>query len=179
MILCVVLALFSSILLISALHWRRAFRLVSEECAGQRKISFRVVDASVGIFLSLLQVGALHGTGGEPMRREMKRLLMTNPEEEGTLLSEICILADYRYCGIVTHLRSEYPDLNENDLKLCALLCFRPSAAGLMSLYNHNNPACYYNKRWRVMRRMHLPKGEYNLEDFLSDTVHRLECLKR
>lgn len=176
---CTVLATLSVTLVCIVLRLREVFRGVSAEISSQKEKSFKAIDSSLGIYFSLLQVGALHGTGGEAMKREMKRLLMTNPEKNGTLLSEICTLADYRYFGIVTHLRSNYPDLTENDLKLCALLCFKPTAAGLMSLYSHNSPACYYNKRWRVMRHMHLPKGEYTLEGFLSEMVNHLESSER
>lgn len=179
LITCVVPAALSIVFIRVIIRLKKALRRISSELSSQRELSFKAIDSSIGIYFSLLHVGALHGTGGEPMKREMKRLLMTNPEKNGTLLAGICDLADYRYSGIVTYLRANYPDLNENDLKLCALLCFKPSSAGLMSLYSHNNTACYYNKRWRVMRRMHLPKGEYTLEEVLSEMVNYLESAER
>ena len=162
------------VLFAKMLKWRdRYLRLRStlKEC---ERISGKAVDMVMEIYFSLLTIGAMHGMGGEPMRREMKRLLIANPEDEGNILSDICLLADMRYCGIITYLRNTYPQLNDNDLKLCSLLCFKPEAVGIMALYNHNNQACYYNKRWRVMRRMGLPKGKHNLEKFLADTVKEL-----
>lgn len=167
------------VLFAKMLKWRDRYLRLRSSLMERERISNKAVDTVMEIYFSLLTVGAMHGTGGEPMRREMKRLLIVNPEEEGNMLNGICSLADSRYYGIITHLRKTYPQLNDNDLKLCSLLCFKPEAVGIMALYNHNNQACYYNKRWRVMRRMDLPKGKYNLEKFLDETVKELseKCL--
>lgn len=167
------------VIYVELMKWKKRYHRLHSSIEERERISDKTVDNVMQIYFSLLTVAAMHGAGGEPMKREIKRLLIVNPEDEGNLLSDICTLADSRYHGIITYLRNTYPQLNGNDLKLCSLLCFKPDAVGIMALYNHNNQACYYNKRCRVMRRMNLEKGKYNLEKFLDETVGNLseKCL--
>ena len=179
MIAACVLCLICIVLLIVVFHcflrWKKAFQNLKDAEGGRKKLYDKSIDSSMDIFFSLLNLVAMHGSSPELLRREAERLLIVNPEEEGNMLSDISLIADSRFFGIISYLKKNYPYLNGHDLVFCSLLCFKPSAIAVMALYNHNNQACYYNKRGRVMRRMGLPKGQYNLEKFLGETVKALE----
>ncbi len=161
------------------LRWKRAFQGLSASVDGHDRMAFKAIDAVMGIFLTMLDIGAMHGMSGDLLRRELNRSVFVNPEIDGNLLSDISLLADYRFGGVISYLRRTGKRLNENDLKFCSLLCFRTSAIGMMKLYNHTNPACYYNRRGRIMRRIGLPKGKHTLERFLFETMESLSPTKQ
>lgn len=90
-----------------------------------------------------------------------------------TALNDLQYVVNYRYCGIIDHLKKRYPELSKHDLDLCALLCFGFSQYAICYLYGYGELATYYNKRSRLRHRLHLP-SDYKLEDFIREELKQL-----
>lgn len=90
-------------------------------------------------------------------------------------LSYILPLADYRFYGIISFLKKEYPELTADELSVCALTCLGFSSEVSRYLMQMSNPASFYNMRSRIRRKLRNADCETTLDRQLESIVEELK----
>lgn len=95
--------------------------------------------------------------------------------EKDQYFGELHEIVNQKYHGIVDHLKSEYPDLSEDEINMCCLICFGFNNNQISILFGHTNSNSIFNKRHKLRKKLGLwPKYE-SLETYLSDTIENLK----
>lgn len=105
--------------------------------------------------------------------KEFKKYTAVNTTSRYALF-DLQYVVNRKYCGIIDHLKSQYPQLSKHDLDLCALMCFGFSHAGICYLYNYSDIGSFYNKRSRLRRKLRLPQ-DARIEEFIRTEIERLQ----
>ncbi len=80
-----------------------------------------------------------------------------------------------RFCyGLGDYLQKRYPLLTRLDLDFCSLLAMGLSAADIDFACGYDHPVTFYNRRYKIRRKMNVPQ-EVDLETFLKDLTSQLE----
>ncbi len=103
---------------------------------------------------------------------EFRRQMTVNPRVENAL-DDLQYVVNKKYYGIIDYLKEHYPELNAQDLDLCALLSFGFSQAGICYIYGYSDIGTFYNKRSRLRKKMNLPE-DYGIEDFIQNLIIEL-----
>ncbi len=98
---------------------------------------------------------------------------MTVQSSSKYALLDLQYVVNQKYYGIIDHLKAQYPELNKQDLDLCALMCFGFSHAGICFLYDYADIGSFYNKRSRLRHKLHLPQ-DYKIEEFIERCIAQL-----
>lgn len=90
-------------------------------------------------------------------------------------LSDIQTAADFSCCGIITHLRSSYPELTFDELSVCALTCLGFPSGISRQLMQMSNPASFYNMRSRIRHKIKCTDSDTTLDRQLKSIVEELK----
>lgn len=98
-----------------------------------------------------------------------------SPEKIQQLLGGLDEMADFRYRGVISDLRRDFPDLSQEDLMICSCICFNISMPVLSVYYGHGNDNSIYNRRCRLRRRLKLDDSGDSLKTFLMGRIREKE----
>lgn len=138
----------------------------------------RTVNSIVEIVADIM--GAL-STSGENQVLLMKRLRKSfsiKPSSVQSLSSFLPALSN-RYChGLENYLKRLYPLLSQPELDFCCLLAMGLSAADISFAYGFDHPATFYNKRYKIRKKMDIPPSS-DLESHLRNLSDQLEIIQK
>lgn len=94
--------------------------------------------------------------------------------DSGNIFGNLLQIVNEDYAHIIDYLKSNYQNLAEEELALCALIClnFTPTSIGI--LFGNTKASSIYNRRYRLRKKLNLP-AEIQIETFVKETVKKLQ----
>lgn len=107
----------------------------------------------------------------EKLKDKFSQMVSTDSfsSEDWNLLQEGVNITGY---GIVDHLRNTYPELTEENLRYCALICAGFETDELAILWGINNDSIY-KRRTRLRQKLGLEKTQ-DLKKFFDELIRKL-----
>ena len=120
----------------------------------------------------LLELASLYSNNSELFHKRYKKDLWI--ESKSQYFDDMHDIINDKYFGIIDELKTKYPDLNEEDLNLCCLICFGLSNNQISMLFGHTNPNSIFTKRHKLRKKLGLWASDISLEDFIRETIEEL-----
>ena len=87
--------------------------------------------------------------------------------------SDIRYIANKMNNRFIDYLSTNFPQLTENDLDFCAMICMNFSANSMRLIYGHTNLTSIFNKRKRLREKLGINQS-ISLEKFLAERKQEL-----
>lgn len=140
-----------------------------DEKDGKLKDFFRLRVEMIKEFVSLSRK---YGNNLEKLKDKFSRMVSTDSfsPDDWVLLQEGVNITGH---GILDYLRRTYPELTEENLRYCALICAGFETDELAVLWGINNDSIY-KRRTRLRQKLGLAKNQ-DLKSFFYDLMARLQ----
>ncbi len=135
---------------------------------GKLKDFFRLRVEMIKEFVEFSQK---YANNPEKLKYKFQRTISTNsfsPTDWALLLEGVNITGN----GIIGYLQQHYPELTEENLRYCALICAGFETDELAVLWDVNNTSIY-KRRTRLRQKLNLPQNQ-DLKKFFDELVTRL-----
>lgn len=134
----------------------------------------RFADSVVAVILEIMTSLAASGENTALLTKRLKKNFSFRNSNIHTLAGQITPISD-RYChGMLSRLKKKYPLLNQSDLDFCGMLSIGLSSAEISLAYGYDHPATFYNKRYKIRKKMNLPAST-DLEEYLRGLIIEAE----
>lgn len=120
----------------------------------------------------LLELASLYSNNSDLFHKKYKKDLWN--ESKNQYFDDMHDIINDKYFGIIDELKSKYPDLNEEDLNLCCLICFGLTNNQISMLFGHTNPNSIFTKRHKLRKKLGIWASDISLEDFIQETIQEL-----
>lgn len=134
-------------------------------------LSNEAIDLTVGIVKELLDLAVTSSFKPDPFTYRLTQRMFVNPNRPESIVHNFDHLADCRFYGVLTDLRSSNGKLSDEDILFCSLICFDFSPAAISMLYNHTNSQSYYNRRSRLRKRLGIRFEGDHIRTFLNERI--------
>lgn len=131
-----------------------------------------VLNNKVMHLQKLLELSTLYGNNSELFLDKYKNELWN--ESKNQYFADMYDIVNGKYFGIIDELNSKYPDLNEEELNLCCLICFGLTNNQISMLFGHTNPNSIFTKRHKLRKKLGIWTSDIPLEDFIEETIEGL-----
>lgn len=134
----------------------------------------RFVDAVVDVILEIMTSLAAGGENTALLTKRLRKNFSFQNSNIHTLAGQITPISN-RYChGMLSRLKKKHPLLNQSDLDFCSMLSIGLSSAEISLAYGYDHPATFYNKRYKIRKKMNLPAST-DLEEYLRELIIEAE----
>lgn len=135
---------------------------------GKLKDFFRLRVEMIKEFVEFSQK---YANNPEKLRYKFQRTISTDsfsPTDWALLLEGVNITGN----GIISYLKKNYPELTEENLHYCALICAGFETDELAVLWDVNNTSIY-KRRTRLRQKLNLPQNQ-DLKKYFDELIARL-----
>lgn len=101
--------------------------------------------------------------------------LMTNSKLNPEFISEILLITDECFNGVITFLRTKYPTLSNQELCFCALIFLGFSQESIRVLMNHTSVQSLYNIRRKIRSKLDISNDDSNLVKYLQQLLEQFK----
>lgn len=134
----------------------------------------RFIDSVVAVILEIMTSLAASGENSALLTKRLRKNFSFQNSNIHTLAGQITPISN-RYChGMLTRLKKKHPLLSQSDLDFCGMLSIGLSSAEISLAYGYDHPATFYNKRYKIRKKMNLP-ATTDLEEYLSELIIEAE----
>jgi len=120
----------------------------------------------------ILELASLYSNNSDLFHKKYKKDLWN--ESKNQYFDDMHDIINDKYFGVIDELKNKYPDLNEEDLNLCCLICFGLSNNQISMLFGHTNPNSIFTKRHKLRKKLGIWASDISLEDFIQETIDEL-----
>lgn len=99
--------------------------------------------------------------------------LMTNSKLNPEFISEILLITDECFNGVITFLRTKYPTLSNQELCFCALIFLGFNQESIRVLMNHTSVQSLYNIRRKIRSKLDISNDDGNLVKYLQQLLEQ------
>ena len=99
--------------------------------------------------------------------------LMTNSKLNPEFISEILLITDECFNGVITFLQTKYPTLSNQELCFCALIFLGFSQESIRVLMNHTSVQSLYNIRRKIRSKLDISNDDGNLVKYLQQLLEQ------
>ena len=99
--------------------------------------------------------------------------LMTNSKLNPEFISEILLITDECFNGVITFLRAKYPTLSNQELCFCALIFLGFNQESIRVLMNHTSVQSLYNIRRKIRSKLDISNDDGNLVKYLQQLLEQ------
>ena len=99
--------------------------------------------------------------------------LMTNSKLNPEFISEILLITDECFNGVITFLQTKYPTLSKQELCFCALIFLGFNQESIRVLMNHTSVQSLYNIRRKIRSKLDISNDDGNLVKYLQELLGR------
>ena len=101
--------------------------------------------------------------------------LMTNSKLNPEFISEILLITDECFNGVITFLQTKYPTLSNQELCFCALIFLGFSQESIRVLMNHTSVQSLYNIRRKIRSKLDISNDDGNLVKYLQQLLEQFK----
>lgn len=101
--------------------------------------------------------------------------LMTNSKLNPEFISEILLITDECFNGVITFLRTKYPTLSNQELCFCALIFLGFNQESIRVLMNHTSVQSLYNIRRKIRSKLDISNDDGNLVKYLQQLLEQFK----
>ena len=164
------LLLICSLLFVKIVHLRNQIRSLLTHINALEFGDTRAIDSVVTVILEIMTSLAASGENSALLMKRLRKNFSFRNSNIHTLAGQITPISN-RYChGMLTRLKKKYPLLNQSDLDFCGMLSIGLSSAEISLAYGYDQPATFYNKRYKIRKKMNLPAST-DLEEYLRELI--------
>lgn len=146
--------------------------VLSEKNDNERRL-MEVMDNKVSNMQKILELASLYSNNAELFHEKFKKDLWQESKNE--YFGDMYEIVNNRFYGVIEYLKEKYPDLNNEDLNLCCLICFGFSNNQISLLFGHTNPDSIFTKRHKLRKKLGIWASKTTLESFIGDILKELE----
>ena len=99
--------------------------------------------------------------------------LMTNSKLNPEFISEILLITDECFNGVITFLQTKYPTLSNQELCFCALIFLGFNQESIRVLMNHTSVQSLYNIRRKIRSKLDISNDDGNLVKYLQQLLEQ------
>lgn len=134
----------------------------------------RVIDSVVAVIQEIMTSLAASGENSVLLTKRLRKNFSFRNSNIHTLAGQITPISN-RYChGMLNRLKKRHPLLNQSDIDFCSMLSIGLSSAEISLAYGYDHPATFYNKRYKIRKKMNLPASA-DLEEYLRELIIEAE----
>ena len=150
-------------------------QMLSEKSERERQLR-KSFDQKIADLRRLAEITILYENDKTTFHKKIKDYIHVKTKDQTfDYLTEV---TNNQYFGVVDYLNENYPDLNENDINLCCLICLGFNNNEISLLYNHTNYNSVFTVRYKLRKKLGLSPRACTLETFLKEILCRLEKRK-
>lgn len=101
--------------------------------------------------------------------------LMTNSKLNPEFISEILLITDECFNGVITFLQTKYPTLSNQELCFCALIFLGFNQESIRVLMNHTSVQSLYNIRRKIRSKLDISNDDGNLVKYLQQLLEQFK----
>ena len=120
----------------------------------------------------LLDIASIYNNRPEKFITQVKQSVLEGGKD--VYFGELQEIVNDKFHGIVDYLKINYPDLSDDELNLCCLICFGFTNNQISILFGHTNSNSIFTKRHKLRKKIGLWPRYVSIESFIADTINTL-----
>lgn len=164
-------------LAIKIVKYKKSISIYLSELSRIETRQIRYLNDITDLIREIMVTTAISGENHALLAKRLQKNFTVQHSNVESLIRNLPSLADTTCCGLITHLRINFPLLTENDILFISMTALKFDQSCIDYAFGYYNARTYYNKRYDIRKKIDIPEN-VNLEDYISSTVRGLSLVR-